>query len=760
MFIKFNEEAQKILKKAKIEMKKLKHPFVGSEHLILGILNSNNNISSKLNEYGINYNNFKEELIKSIGIGNSTNNYFIYTPLLKRILETSIIEAKENNQNEVTIDLIFLSILDEGEGVAIRILNNLGVNIDDMYLDFNNRGNKNKSNKKPSFYEFGVDLTKKAIENNIDPLIGRDQEVSKMIEILSRRNKNNPLLIGEAGVGKTAIVEELANRIKNNQVPENLRKCKLISLSMANLVAGTKYRGEFEERITKIIKDLEQNNNTIIFIDEIHTMVGAGGAEGAIDASNIIKPALARGKIKLIGATTTKEYKETIEKDKALNRRFQTIMVKEPNIKETENILNNIKYLYEDYHHVKIDKAIIHKIVTLTDKYMYDRKNPDKSIDILDEVCAKVSLVKDNNLLKIDKIKQELDEVKNIKNKLIINHNFKDAYLYKNKELILESKINNLTINKKDKNKLRNVTINDISKTIKEKCRVPIYEVDQDYQKLFKIEKYLNSKIIGQENVIKTLVNVTKKLQLGYKKNDLPTSFLFVGSSGVGKTCLVKEYSKYLDIPLIRLDMSEFKENHSVSKIIGSPPGYVGYEDNNNVLEQVKNNPFCILLLDEIEKASNDVINLFLQVLDEGIITDSKGEKISLKNTIIIMTSNIGSEKENIGFNQDNKNSINNELKETLSTVFVNRINNICYFNKLNKENIHKIVDKKIKDIKQNFTNHEIKLTISKNVIENIINECEFEIYGARRLNKILEDKIDNIVIDGILANKKSVYIK
>ena len=761
MFIKFNEEAQKVLKKAKDEMKKLKHAFVGSEHLILSILSSNNDVSEKLNEYGINYDNFKEELVKCIGIGKTVNNYFIYTPLLKRVLENAIIEAKENNMNEVTIETIFLSILDEGEGVAIRILNNLGVNIDDIYTSFNNKTIvKGKSQRKFSFYEFGIDLTKKASDGKIDPLIGRNNEVDKMIEILLRRNKNNPLLIGEAGVGKTAIVEELANRIVKNQVPEQLKKYKLISLSMASLVAGTKYRGEFEERITKILKELEQSDNTIIFIDEIHTIVGAGGAEGAIDASNIIKPALARGKIKLIGATTISEYKKTIREDKALNRRFQTINVDETSVSETEYILNNIKHIYEDYHHVQIDNDIIHRLVMLTDKYMYDKKNPDKSIDVLDEVCAKVSLIKDHNVIKLEDMKNELDKIKEEKNKLIVSHNFNEALLLKNKELNLESKINNIWLNNKNKLSLRKVTIEDVSSVLKEKCRVPIYEIEKDYNKLLKLEDYLNNKVIGQSEVIEKLVQVTKKIKLGYKKNNVPYSFLFVGSSGIGKTYLVKEYSKYLDIPLIRLDMSEFRENHSVSKIIGSPPGYVGYDDTNNVLEQVRNNPFSIILLDEIEKAGRDVINLFLQILDEGMITDSHGNKVSFQNTIIIMTSNVASEKNTIGFNDDNKSLVNDSLRETLSTIFVNRINMICQFNKLSEENINKIVNKKIKEIKNNFLDSNIKISVSKKVIDEIIKESEYNLYGARKLNKILEDKIDNIVIDSILSGKKQVFIK
>ena len=435
-------------------------------------------------------------------------------------------------------------------------------------------------------------------------------------------------------------------------------------------------------------------------------------------------------------------------------------MVNETTVLETESILNNIKYLYEDYHHVKIDDDVIHKLVLLTDKYMYDKKNPDKSIDVLDEVCAKVSLIKDNNVVKLDQMKQELESIKNQKNKLIIERNFSEASLLKNSELEMETKINKLILNNKNKTLMKKVTINDVSVVLKEKCRVPIYEIEKDYNKLLKLKDYLCDKVEGQEVVIERIVQVTKKIRLGYQNSNVPYSFLFVGSSGVGKTYLVKEYSKYLDIPLIRLDMSEFRENHSVSKIIGSPPGYVGYDDTNNVLEQVRNNPFSIILLDEIEKASRDVINLFLQILDEGIITDSKGNKVSFQNTMIIMTSNIASEKNAIGFNENKEELVKESIKETLSTIFVNRINTICQFNKLNEKNIHKIVNKKIKEIKEKFRKNDIKIIIDKKVIEEIIKESDYNTYGARRLNKLLEDKIDNIVIDGILEGKKQIVVK
>jgi len=758
MFIRFSEEAQKVLKNAKGEMQKLKHTFVGSEHLVLSILKNKNSLSRKLNQYGLTYQKFYDELVKIMGIGTETNNYLIYTPLLKRILVNAMLDTRESNSQEISIEAIFLSLIDEGEGVAVRILNKLDIDLEELYNDLTNKvSDKPKHKKKLSVFEYGVDLVKEAKNKKIDPVIGRDNEVSKIIEILSRKYKNNPLLIGEAGVGKTAIVEELANRIAQGMVPNNLKSVKIISLSVASLVAGTKYRGEFEERINKIIKEVE-DSNIILFIDEVHTIVGAGGAEGAIDASNIIKPALARGKIKLIGATTTDEFKESIESDKALNRRFQTVVVKEPNTLETINILKNIKNIYENYHHVKINDNVIEKLVYLTDKYIYNRKNPDKSIDILDEVCAKCSLIKDKRLIKIDELKEELLQLNNNKNNLIIKHKFAEAYNLKNNELVLENKLNNMIYNINKKDKLYEITIKDIAIAIKEKSQIPVYDIlNDDLKKLNNLDKKLKDKIIGQDNVIDELIKITKRINLGLKGNKLPTSILLQGSTGLGKTMLVKEYCNLLNLPLIRLDMSEYKEGHTVSKIIGSPPGYVGYNDNKNVLEKVKNNPYSVILLDEIEKASMDVINLFLQILDEGVINDSKGNVVSFKNTIIIMTSNIGCHKEKIGFSDDK--NYNQELINSLSVEFVNRIEKVLIFNKLDKNNIEKIINKKISEIKNKFKENDISIKIKKDVIDKIIKECNYEVYGARKVNKIIEEYVDNIVIDNILMGKKNICI-
>lgn len=762
MFQKFDEVCTKVLKNAKIEMQKLKHPFVGTEHLMLSILsNKDLELTKKLNDYNIFYDNFKEELLNIIGYGNSLNSYFIYTPLFKRIIENAILDTREEDRESVNINDLFLSLLDEGEGVAIRILINLEIDIDDMYLEFLNKddNSKYKSNKKLLINEFATDLVKLASENKIDPVIGRDKEINRMIEILLRRTKNNPLLIGEAGVGKTAVVEGLALKISNKNVPSQLLNKKIMSLSLASLVAGTKYRGEFEEKVNKIIKEIENNPDIILFIDEVHSLVGAGGAEGAIDASNIFKPALARGKLRLIGATTIIEYKNSIEKDKALARRFQTILINEPSKEETKEILLKLKPIYERFHQVTIKDQAIDTIINLCDKYIFNRKNPDKSIDILDEVCILRKLKKDKNTKKQENMEKELEFIKQEKNKYLLRQDFLNASYYKKQELVLENKLNNLELDKTNYSK-KEVSINDINEVIKNKVNIPVYENNiSNLKELKNLENNLKKEIIGQDKAISILVNETKKIKLGLKNNQKPISFLFTGKSGIGKTELVKQYAKYMKMELIRIDASEYKESHAISKLIGSPPGYVGYDSHNSILESVKNNPFSVILIDEIEKSSNAFIDLFLQILDEGFITDSKSDKIYFKHAIIIFTSNITSNINTIGFNQIQDKVILDKLKNILKIEFINRITHIIQFNELTKDNIKDIINKNILEIRKRLKQQDITINIDKNFVNKIIELSNYNLYGARNINTILESNIDNLVIDSILNNKKKVKI-
>ncbi len=746
MFGQFTEEARKILVNAKKEMMELKHPYVGSEHLLLSILKSKNNVSNKLKNYNLDYDKFKNKVIEILGVGSKQSEWFLYTPLLKRIMENSMLDCKEKS-SEVSVESLFSNILEEGEGVAIRILLSLNVDLDKLYNEFSYKIYKPKK-KKLLLEELGTDLT-----NNIDndPVVGRDEEIKRIIEILSRKNKNNPLLIGEAGVGKTAIVEELSRMISLGDVPNNLKTKRIISLDMATLVAGTKYRGEFEERVRKILKEVEEDDNIILFIDEIHTLVGAGGAEGAIDASNIFKPALARNKLRCIGATTILEYKKFIENDKALERRFQKVNIDAPNKETVKQILFKLKPIYEKYHNVILSESIIDNIINLSDKYIFDHNQPDKSIDVLDDVCAKVSLKESNELKKYKKLNKQLQSIIKSKNDAVNSDDFKKASNLKEEEFTLMDQINNLELKLHHKNE---VTLEDVASVINSKTKIPVYEILSEND-INKINEELKD-IIGQDKAIKEVSRIAKKIKLGYKDNKC-YSFLFVGPSGVGKTELAKIFGKSLvGENVIRLDMSEFSEPHSVSKFVGAPPGYVGYSDNKTILEEIRNKPFSVLILDEIERANQTIINLLFQILDNGKIKDSKGVDVYFNNVIIIMTSNIGFDEINVGFNKNNDDLT--KLKEYFSIPFINRIDNIISFNRLSEDEIRKIIDLKIKQIIKKYKN--IKVKIDDNVINDIVKLSNYYEFGARKIDKIVKDQLENIIIDKIIDNKKSVFIK
>ena len=749
MFGHFSEDAQKVLVQSNKEKNDLKHEYVGSEHLLLSILKNNNEISNKFKKYKITYKKIKEEIIDIIGIGEKENNLILYTPLVKRIIEDLIIDSKENGE-EITSNLILLSILNEGEGTAVRILLSLGVDINKLYSDLSEKRNiKQKKNKKLSIEELGVDLSKKALNNELDPVIGRDEEVNRVIEILSRRCKNNPLLIGSAGVGKTAIVEELARRISIGNVPLNLKNKKIISVDMCALVAGTKYRGEFEEKIKKLIRELEDNEDIIIFIDEIHTIVGAGGAEGAIDASNIFKPALARGKIKLVGATTEEEYKKYIEKDNALDRRFQKVFVEEPDKNTLKDILMKLKGIYENYHNVKISENIIDKIIYLSDRYIYDRYEPDKSIDILDEVCTRVSLKENIEEKEIIKLEKEINKINENKKKSIINQNYDKAYLLKEQEEKLLDKLNKIKLNLVKKKKYKKVLIDDLYEVISSKTKIPVYELNFNINDQIKnIENNLKNNIIGQDEAINKLIEITKKIKMGIKDKNKSYSLLFCGPTGVGKTYLSKVYAENLvgKNNVIKLDMSEYSESISINKLIGSPAGYVGYDDNKNVLEEIRNKPYSLLILDEIEKAHKSIINFFLNILDEGYCTDSYGRKIRFDNVVIIMTSNANTKEELMGFN---KNIKTDSLEEFFSKEFINRIDEIIMFNKFTKEDINKII---LKEADKCYKRYEKENILKLDTIDKIIKNSNYEKYGVRKLCKIIKREIENEIIDGVFS--------
>lgn len=691
MYNNYNLETSRIFKDAEKIMISLNHGYVGTEHLFLSMLKNSEEIRNLLEKYQIEYDGFLEELLLVVNSETCKKVACIYTPLLKKVIKNAEMHAKNSY---ITPLMLLESLLEEGEGIAIRILISMGLDIDKLYDEIKLKDKK--SNQKLEIYNIGKEMSKDLSDNFV---VGREKEIDLITETLLRKNKNNPLLIGDAGVGKSAIVEELARRIKKGDVPNALKNKKIISIEMSSLVAGTKYRGEFEEKLNKIIKEVENNPEIILFIDEIHTLSNAGGAEGAINASDILKPYLARGKIKVIGATTTNEYNKFIAKDKALSRRFDLIKINEPSIDETINILSKIKPSFEHHYNIKISEENIRQIVDLTNKYILDRFNPDKSIDLLDSVCAmkEVKSPKEKNIIIL---KNKLSNIIEAKEKMVKNNNFEEALNYRKQEIELNEKI------EKEKNSSNRITNNDIKEVMLRKSNIP--NMKNNWKDL---KAYLNNEIVGQEEAINEIIASLKS-----KESDLPVSILLTGSTGVGKTKTVKEIATYLKMPLVRLDLSEYNEPVSINRLIGSSVGYVGYDDE-NIFDRIRMYPNSIVLLDELEKANSNVINLFLQVLDEGFITNAKGEKIDFKNTYIFMTSNAEINNK-IGFMKGKSNYQNSFSKEFLGRI-------TCIINY------------------KNVTEDMVKKYLSKKGIKNslILKEFDYENQGFRGLDKYIKKK-------------------
>ena len=691
MYNNYSLEVKRIFKDAEKIAIDLNHPYIGTEHLLLSLINNDDKIKKILLKYDLTYDEFLDELLLVVGTSENKKCTCIYTPLLKRVIKI----ADEISKNKMIEPMHLLeAILEEGEGIAIRIIISMGIDIDKLYDEIKKK--HKKGNTKLELYNIGKDMSE---INSDDILVGREKELNLIIETLLRKNKNNPLLIGPAGVGKSAIIEELARRIKSGNVPNKLKDKKIVSLEMSSLVAGTKYRGEFEEKLNKVIKEIEENPEIILFIDEIHTMANAGGAEGAINASDILKPYLARGKVKIIGATTTNEYNKFIAKDKALSRRFEIIKINEPTIKETENILSKIRPSFEKHYNIKITEENIKNIVSLTDRYVLDRFNPDKSIDLLDSVCA-MKEVESTKEKDISKLKDKLLNIVKKKENMVKKNNFDEALKYRSMEIKLQEKID------KEENTPNKITAKDIKEMLERKNNIPF--IENNFKDL---ENYLLDNIIGQNNVVREIINALKQ-----KEEDLPVSILLTGSTGVGKTKTVKEIAKYLDIPLIRLDLSEYNESVSITRLIGASAGYVGYDDE-NIFEKVRMNPHSIILLDELEKAHPNVINLFLQILDEGYVTNSKGEKIDFKNTYIFMTSN-AMVNQKIGFMKGKSN-----YQDSFSKEFLARITAKINYNNITEEMIKEYLDKKgIEDY-------------------SLVKDFDYENQGFRGLDKYLKTK-------------------
>ena len=719
MFNKFSEETKKILSLAKKEMVELKHPYLGSEHLLLGILKSNNNVTLLLKKYNVTYKRYKDAVIQLVGIGDKKAEWVLYTPIVKEIFERAIDISSDSN-SDVTIDNLFIALIEIGDGIANRVLNNLQVNMEKIYTEFVFKIPKKNKKKKTIIDEIGIEFTDPTMVSRFDPVIGRDNEINQIIEILVRKNRSNPLLIGDAGVGKTAIIEEISKMIVNNKVPNKLKNKRIINLDMSSAVAGTKYRGEFEDKINKIIKEAETDNDIILFIDEIHTIVGAGGAEGAIDASNIFKPALARGNIKCIGATTLDEYKKYIEKDKALERRFKKVIIEEPNYENVKNIIYKLKPIYENYHHVTIKNNILDLMIDLTNKYIRNYKNPDKTIDILDEVCAHANLKENDAMKEYNKLAEELTNIIKAKKEKIESKDFKSAFKYKQRENEITSRLNELEYLLTTTH-YNSVTKNDLAHVLKNKINIPIIELNDRFN-YSEITKKLKSKVIGQDRAIKKLVSS----YFANIENNEVFSVLLNGPSGVGKTSLALEFANTLSNKVLRIDMSEFSEAHSVSKLVGAPPGYVGYDNSNYLFDSIREYPFTVIILDEIERCHPSVLNLFFQILDNNQLKDAKGNVIYFNNSIIIMTTNIEKNK-NLGFNNSQANS---QLNDYFTIPFINRIKEIITLDSLSEETITKIIQKELSVSCKN-------ITIDSNKIRKILDESLYKEYGARKIKGI-----------------------
>lgn len=706
MFENYGIEVAQIFKKAEKVRKSLKHPYVGSEHLLLALLDSENEVSKKLKVYGLTYTIFKNELVNQVGKSTKDVDFVLYTPLLKRIIETANSDAAENNNGKVSERHLFLAMLEEGEGIAIRIMIGLNIDLDSVYeeLKFSLVGDKNN---KLEVMEIGTNLNKYVDSNEI--VIGREEEISLVIESLLRKKKSNPLLIGKAGVGKTAIVEELARRINACLVPHELLGKTIVMLEMGALVSGTKYRGEFEERLTRIIKEVIDNQNIILFIDEIHTVMNAGGAEGAINASDILKPYLARGDIKCIGATTMDEYYNSIYKDKAMERRFLTIQISEPDINKTEEILLGVKTQYEHHHNIMISDENIKDIVFYTDKYIKTKSNPDKSIDLLDMICAskKVSGI---SYLELDELQKKLEKVRKDKQKAIRKNDYELATNLKTEENRIL-----LKIDKKMKVKARTITKKDILHTLEKKTNIPLLENKKEVYN--KIKSNLQKYILGQNKAIERIL---KNVWLKINDSKKPLAILLNGPSGVGKTETVKWIAKSIKKNnFLRLDMSEYNQDISVNRLVGVSAGYVGYDDA-YLFRSVLDNPYSIILVDEIEKAHPRVLNLFLQIMDDGFVTSAKGEKIDFSQTMIFMTSNVVG-NDSVGFNHQKK----SDLQEYFSKEFLGRFTDIVSFDALDDDVLEGYT-------KKHLTNKRIKFS-------EIKKEAECEKYGLRNLKHLIE---------------------
>ena len=751
MMSNFSEEAQNVLNGAKEEMMGLKHPYIGTEHLILSILRVDNEIRERLFSYNLSYEGYRKVVMDMVPMGSVEADNFIYTPLLRRVIESSCYMARENGLGDISVRNLFASMLDIGEGTGIRGLVNMGININDLYTEFHSLS-RGKSKKKLMVMEFGVCLNDMARDGKLDPVIGRDKEVTRVMEILCRRSKNNPVLVGEAGVGKSAIVEEVARRIEFEMVPDRLLGKRIISISMANLVAGTKYRGEFEDRMRKLIKEVEEEDDIVLFIDEVHTLVGAGGAEGAIDASNILKPALARGKFVCIGATTVGEYKKSIRADSALDRRFQVVSVKEPSMNDARGIIGGLRDIYEVYHNVVLSDEVLDDIVEYADRYIVGRFFPDKAIDVMDEVCAMVSTRGDEKRKCIRELRGRINLVRRDKNCSILGNRLEEAYKMLREEKRLLGEVDAMSFaGKRGRNVVERGDVIDVVERI---SGVSIYmDRYRGSECMQGFREVIGESFVGSDRVKRALSGIVWKWFYGLGKRR--GVYLFAGPTGVGKTMAGKLLGKMLGSRdgdnVIRIDMSEFSDSSSVSKVIGSNPGYVGYEDMGSVVERIRNMPSGVILLDEVDKAHSSVMGLFYQIMDEGFIRDNRGNLVNVNN-LIVMTTNVGYEKGRVGFDGDKErgNECDSELRRVFGDAFMNRIDGTVYFDRLEREDVMVIAKREIERIlKENRWLEEYReMFMDEEFIAGIVRDSDFTEYGARKVKRLVSERMESVIVE------------
>ena len=792
---RYTPSAKQVLVLAQQQANYFKHQAIGTEHLLLALTMEKNGVAAKvLQSFVVTEVDVREEIEHIVGYGNlqrrGADTYLPYSPRTRYVLERAREHAKLFNVEKVGTEHILLALLEDDKTISSRILAALNIDLRKVKnITYRTMGvdattanrtrkklalsEKKQDNGTPTLDELARDLTEMVRKDQIDPVVGRDNEIKRVVQILSRRTKNNPVLLGEPGVGKTAVAEGFSQKIVNGEVPDNLKNKRVMMLDMGSLVAGTKYRGEFEDRLKKIIEEIREDGNVILFIDEMHTLIGAGGAEGAIDASNILKPALARGEVQVIGATTLNEYQKYVEADAALERRFASVTINEPTPEVALTILKGLRPKYEKHHQLQITDEALESAVKLSKRYIASRFLPDKAIDLMDEAAARVRI---NNSQKVDKvsaIKKKLSELSQEKTEALLKEDFEKAAEIRNEELKIQEKLEKQIQRDKDEEDSNNyrvkVTAEDIAEVVSEWTGVPVTQINRsEGDRLIRLEKILHNRVIGQDEAVKAVSKAIRRARSGLKDPTRPIgSFMFLGPTGVGKTELAKALAEAMfgsEDSMIRIDMSEYMEKYTTSRLIGSPPGYVGYDEGGQLTEKVRNNPYSVVLLDEVEKAHNDVFNILLQVLDDGFLTDSKGRKVDFRNTIIIMTSNLGAtalrDEKSVGFGakdvSDDYEAMAAKVRETLKKnfrpEFLNRLDETVVFHSLNKEEIHQIVKLMAKNIIDRIKEQNINLKITPAAID-IVAEAGFDAeYGARPIRRVLQDKIEDLLSEELLA--------